>query len=266
MSATSGRFTVLHLSDVHAIKDDLLYGQVDGLDRLLQVADYAAAAGITPEVVVVTGDLVQRGHPDAYPSLKSALNRLGEAVNAPVFTVLGNHDDVIAARQLPGHGAAHFRVVHVNQYRFILLDSSSGILDPVQLAWLKSVLRRPFGMGTVIALHHAPVPSPMPTLSKTGLRNSQELGDAVEGSDVLLILAGHYHHALFASFGTIPVYVGPSLAYHQVMNAGPDTVSGHDAGMFSLIHLQGATVTAVPVSLGAADHPLFSIPAPFRSA
>ena len=269
MSAATGRFTILHLSDIHATAGDLLYGQIDGLERIRQVAAYARSAGITPEAVVVTGDLIQRGHAAAYPAVDEALRLLGEAVGAPVLTVLGNHDDDDAARRLAGHVQSHYRVEHIGELRFILLDSSTGSLDRAQLTWLRGVLSRPYGLGTVVALHHAPVPSPMPTLSKTGLRNPEEFAAALAGSGVRIILAGHYHHPMFGSFisgsfDAIPVSVGPSLAYHQVMNAGPDTVSGHDLAMFSLLHATGSSITAVPVSLLAA-RPLFSVPAPSLS-
>ncbi|MCU1404312.1 MAG: phosphoesterase [Glaciihabitans sp.] len=266
MSHESGKFTILHLSDVHATAGELLYGQVDGLARLKQVADYAVEAGITPEAVVVTGDLANRGHTNAYPALNAALRELGERVGAPVLTVLGNHDCPEKSRQLDGHTLGHTRVVHVGPVRFVLLDSSTGALDAPQLEWLSESVAEPFGIGTVLALHHAPVPSPLPTLAKLGLRNAAALADAITGSDVRMMLSGHYHHPMAAMFGAVPVFVGPSLAYHQVMNAGPDLVSGHDHAMFSLVHLTAHGVSAAPVGLLATD-PLFSISAarPARS-
>ncbi|MBX0299863.1 metallophosphoesterase [Cryobacterium sp. 1639] len=251
------KFSILHLSDVHATAGELLYGQVDGLARLRQVGDYVVDAGVTPEAVVVTGDLVQRGHWAAYDRVDEALRELGERVNAPVFTVLGNHDSPAQARRLSGHTDGHYRVVTVGALRLVLLDSSSGILDAAQRAWLSETLAEPFGMGTVVALHHAPVPSPLPTLSKIGLRDPQLFADALATSDTRLILAGHYHHPMNALFAGIPVAVGPSLAYHQVMNAGPSTVSGHDLAMFSLVQVTADQVSCAPISLQAA-HPLFS--------
>jgi Icc protein len=251
------KFTILHLSDVHATSGELLYGQVDGLDRLRQVGDYVVDAGVTPEAVVVTGDLVQRGHGAVYDRVDAALTELGERVGAPVLTVLGNHDDPVAARVLTGHSPAHHRVLTVGALRFVLLDSSTGALDAAQLDWLTETVAEPFGMGTVIAVHHAPVPSPLPTLSKVGLRHPELLADALRGSDARLILAGHYHHPMNSLFHGVPVAVGPSLAYHQIMNAGPATVSGHDSAMFSLVQVTADQVSCAPVSLQAA-HPLFS--------
>lgn len=254
-----GRFTIVHLSDVHATIGELLYGQVDGVARLEQVGDYVVRAGVTPEAVIVTGDLAQRGHAAAYPAVNEALRALGEKVGAPVFTTLGNHDSADDARLLDGHGDGHYRVVTVGDMRIVLLDTSTGGIDDEQLEWLRATIAVPFGAGTVVALHHAPVPSPLPTLSKIGLRDPERFAAALAGSDVRLILAGHYHHPMTALFHGLPVAVGPSLAYHQIMNAGPETVSGHDLAMFSLVQITADQVSTAPVSLQSPS-PLFSTP------
>jgi 3',5'-cyclic AMP phosphodiesterase CpdA len=143
--------------------------------------------------------------------------------------------------------------------RIVLLDTSTGAIDDEQLEWLRSTVAEPFGTGTVVALHHAPVPSPLPTLSKIGLRDPERFAAAIAGSDTRVILAGHYHHPMNALFHGLPVAVGPSLAYHQIMNAGPATVSGQDLAMFSLVQITADQVSTAPVSLQPAS-PLFSTP------
>ena len=257
MSAATGRFSVLHVSDVHATEAGLLYGAVDGLGRLAQLAEYAAAVGMTPEAVVVTGDLAQRGNPGAYPELARAFAALERAVGAPVVTVLGNHDDPAAAAALPRHRVRHSGVERIGEYRFVRLDSSSGSLGAEQLAWLREALEEPHGAGTVIALHHPPVDSPLPALRKQGLRDADALMAALAGTDARAILAGHFHHSLSASRDGIPIFVGPSLAYHQVMDAGPDAVAGHDSPMFSLVQFTSVGVTASAIPLHS-PQPLFT--------
>lgn len=259
MSRATGRFTVLHLSDVHATETGELYGAVDGLERLTRVGDYARSVGITPEVVIVTGDLVQRGNAGAYPLFEAACAELSEAVNAPVLTVLGNHDDPAAASALPGHQDGHTGVSTVEGFRIVRLDSHRGVLGAAQLNWLRDVLSEPAEHGTVVALHHAPLESPMPALSKQGLGDAAALIEVLEGSDTRAVLAGHFHHALTATAAGIPVFVGPSLAYHQVMDAGPDRVAGHDAPAFSLVQFTELGVSAATVGLHSPEL-LFSQP------
>lgn len=266
MSAATGRLTILHLSDVHATDGGLLYDTVDGVARLEQVGDYAVAAGITPEVVIVTGDLVERGHERAYPALAAAIERLSARLGAPVLTVVGNHDGV-GVRAMPEHAGgtpapgaiSADRVVRIGELRLALLDSSSGRLHPEQLAWLRAALAEPHGLGTVVALHHPPVPSPLPSLARQALDDGDALMRVLERTDARLVLAGHFHHTMWAASRGIPVSVGPSLVYQQVMDAGPDRVSGGDDAMFSLIHLTGASVSASAVRL-TSPSPLFTKP------
>lgn len=99
----------------------------------------------------------------------------------------------------------------------------------------------------------------MPTLAKAGLRDADAFLDVLEGTDARVVLAGHFHHTLAATMRGISVSVGPSLAYHQVMDAGPHRVSGHDQAMFSIVHLVPGAVMATAVNL-ASPAPLFSSP------
>jgi len=249
VSRESGRLTVVHVSDVHATRDGRLYDRVDGVARLRAVGDYLREAGATPEAIVVTGDLIQRGNADAYPRLEAALDELEQVSGVPVLTVLGNHDDARAALGMRRHAGGHFRVVRAAGLRFVLLDSSAGSLGEQQLAWLRSELSEPYGFGSIVALHHPPLGSPLPTLAKAGLADADELLDVLEGGDTRAVLAGHFHHPLSATLRGVPVSVGPALAYHQVMNAGPDLVAGHDRAMFSLVHLLAGGVSATSVAL-----------------
>ncbi|MDH6236329.1 metallophosphoesterase [Cryobacterium sp. CG_9.6] len=256
---TTERHTILHISDIHATDGELLYGQVDGIGRLYRVAQYVAEAGLTPEAIVITGDLAQSGHGNAYPRLRNAFAEVSSLLGAPLFSTLGNHDEPAQARVLDGHAIQHYRVIELDRLRIVTLDTSTGSIPSDQLDWLRAVLAVPYGWGTVLAMHHAPVPSPLPALARRGLGNSAELAAAIKNSDVRLILAGHYHHTMSAEIAGIPVWVGPSLAYEQIMNAGPHEVAGQDSAMFSIIQLTETGFSAAPVSL-LSSTPLFTIP------
>lgn len=259
----TGETRVLHLSDLHATASGPLYGAVAPLERLERVADYVRENALAPDLVLVTGDLAQRGNPDAYPLVAEALARLARRVGAPVHTVLGNHDDVAAARVLPGHAHGHTRREIAAGFRVILLDSHTGALGPEQLAWLRAELAEPSAdapLGTLVALHHAPVGSPMPVLAHQGLADADAFLDALAGTDTRAILAGHFHHALTGAVRDIPLFVAPALAYHQVMDAGPDVVAGHDTPLCALLRIGRDSVTSTIIEL-AAHEPLFTQPA-----
>lgn len=257
MSTVARRRTILHLSDVHATHDGLLYDAVDGIARLAEVGRYVRDVGLRPEAIVVTGDLVERGHEAAYPALGEALDQLSALLGAPVLTVVGNHDTTAAAALLgpgpvaPGARTAD-RVVRVGDLRFVLLDSAVGVLHPRQLAWVRDVLADPHGIGTIVALHHPPLPSPLPRLAKQSLRNGAELVATLAGTDVRLVLAGHFHHPMWAEQHGIRVSVGPSLVYQQVLDAASGTVADDREAMFSLAHLTGSGVSVSSVRLSSA--------------
>lgn len=271
-SAGAHRTTVLHLSDVHATAGAQLYGTIDGITRMLAASDYARNAGVAPDAIVISGDLIERGNEAAYPALRDALLGLEDSWGVPVLTVLGNHDSRVPARILPGHetpegwqaDAAVPRAVRIGEWRFLLLDSSTGSLGPAQLAWLEAELASaaPAPAGTVVVMHHPPLGSPLPMLARAGLRDAGDFLDIVEGTGVRTILSGHFHHPLAATTRGVHVSVGPALAYHQVMNAEPGTVSGFDRSMYSLVHLGADAVSASSVGV---EHPapLFTLrPAP----
>lgn len=257
----TGTLRILHLSDLHAVAaGERLFERIDTAARLERVAAFALEAALAPDLILVTGDLVHKGHAAAYPEVAAGLARLSGALDAPVVTVLGNHDDRQAARLLPGHAGRDYSVEEIRGWRIVALDSSEGRLGAAQLDWLAGELRRPAGHGTIMALHHSPVPSPLPGMKGQGLANPSDLARAVADADVRLIATGHYHHPQSALFHGIPVWTSPALSYQQIMNPRPGTVQGADAGMVSFVELGPAGVSATPYAL-ASGPPLFTVPA-----
>ena len=82
---------------------------------------------------------------------------------------MGNHDERAAyARGLfdSDDDGAQDRVHEVDGLRIVALDTSvpgyhHGELRPEQLAWLADVLATPAEHGTLLAMHHPPLPLPM---------------------------------------------------------------------------------------------------------
>ncbi|MGV8912051.1 MAG: metallophosphoesterase family protein [Rhodoglobus sp.] len=242
-------FILAHVSDPHASTNGPLYGSVNGIDRLDLVARSLADMGVTPDAIIVAGDLVQSGHTEAYSDVAAALNRLELTTGAPVLIVPGNHDHPLAFLTLPQSASVNRRIVHIGQIRCALLDSSPGSLGSSQLRWLAQELSEPFGDGTVLVLHHPPVPSPLPSLSGRELSDANELATVIAATDVRLILAGHFHHSLSAQLGNIPVSVSPALSYQQDPTAEPESVRGVDLPAYSLVRLNERGHSVVSIAL-----------------
>ncbi|GAA1169999.1 metallophosphoesterase [Nesterenkonia xinjiangensis] len=248
------QLNILHLSDIHATAGGDLYGEVDGLARIRALQSQLTEHRPEVDVVLVTGDIIDRCSPAALAPAMEELERLASSLGAALIPVVGNHD-VVAADRFTGLLARRFFAREVEGLRLIVVDSSSGQLDPAQLEWLEHELReRPcFPLGTVLCLHHSPLTSPLPALQGKGLRNPAALGELLRrsGDDVRLLLTGHYHHAQSGSLGAHPVWSGPALSYRQIMLPGASApAGGADAPGYCLLSLtpEAWSVTAFPLT------------------
>jgi 3',5'-cyclic AMP phosphodiesterase CpdA len=173
--------------------------------------------------------------------------------------VAGNHDERPALhRALLSAEPTEEPVTGVwdlDGLRLVALDTSvpgwhHGDLDERQLAWLRDVLAEPAPLGTVLALHHPPLPSHIPFFDILELRHQDALAAVIEGTDVRGILAGHLHHSQFGMFAGVPVSVAAATCYTMNLARPAAEVNGMDAGQsFHLVHVYDDTIThaVVPV-------------------
>lgn len=242
-------FTILHLSDTHFLAGGALhFGLTDTVAALGAVLDRAGALD-TLDLVACTGDLSDDGSVDSYETLKSMVEPWAETRGARVVYAMGNHDHRDGFRQVlteaPDVEGPIYSAVTVDETRVIVLDTSIpragyGRVDDEQLAWLRAQLAEPAPGGTVIALHHAPVHADTALLRMLELQNADELFDAVRGSDVRLILGGHYHSALVDMGATVPVAVAPGVTNQADIFTEPGTESFVAGSGASIVRLTAA--------------------------
>jgi Icc protein len=124
-----------------------------------------------------------------------------------------------------------------------------GSLRPGQLAWLRAELAEPAPTGTVLALHHPPLPSASPLAASIPLLHREELGDAIAGTDVRVVLAGHTHVASAGTLRGIPVWTGGPIATTIDVSAPGGALRTVAAPSVSRIDLftDGLLTTSVPV-------------------
>lgn len=223
----------------------------------------AEATGVRPDAVVFTGDLTDLGEPEAYRALREAVEPWAERLGAPVVWVAGNHDERPAMRAaLLGAEASEEPVTSVHDLgglRLIALDSTvpgwhHGDLDRSQLEWLRSELATPAPLGTILALHHPPLPTHIPFFDILELRDQAGLAEAIAGSDVRAILAGHLHYSTSGTFAGVPVSVAAASCYTMDLARPADEVNGMDAGRsFHLVHIWDDTITHAVVPVAEAE-------------
>ncbi|WP_152363741.1 phosphodiesterase [Microlunatus speluncae] len=215
-------YTLVHLSDTHFLGDRAaLFGSVDtdrglakALDRLRTEIDHA-------DLVVVTGDVADLGEPDAYDRVAAAVEPTVAELGAELLWVMGNHDErpAFSARLWGAESAEPLhRVLMLGGLRVIALDSTvpgyhHGELGDDQLAWLAEVLAEPAPDGTVLALHHPPLPTRVKIMGLVELRAAHRLAEVITGTDVRAILAGHLHYSTFGTFAGVPVSVAAASCY-----------------------------------------------------
>ncbi len=256
-----GRHLLFQFSDLHLLARGRLPSGADPLENLDRAIDLIAESSSRPEGTVLSGDLADAGDPVAYGLLRERIERLRAVTEAPVISIPGNHDDrgavrsqLLAEGSPAGSGSDPIDQVHwFGGLRLISLDSvipgsDAGALNPAQLQWLSDELDIPAGDGTVLALHHPPIGSPIRSMAGMALARPEELAEVVDGSDVCLVVAGHNHHASAGMLGSVPVWVSPALSYRSDPLEEDDYV-GRIGSAFSRIDLVDGhpLVTFVPV-------------------
>lgn len=256
---------LLHISDTHLLAGGgRLYDRVASEDHLRRLFDEFEASGARPEAIVFTGDLADRGEADAYRRLRRIVDPVAEDLGAQVVWVMGNHDDRRAFRtelldEAPSDAPVD-AVTHVGGLRIVTLDSTvpgrhHGEIGDEQLEWLRAELAEPAPHGTILAMHHPPVPSVLELAASVELRDQRNLEEALVGTDVRSILAGHLHYSSTATFGGIPVSVASATCYTQDLNVPVGGTRGRDgARAFNLVHVYPTTVLHSVVPLGAFPH------------
>ena len=255
---------IVHISDTHLLAGNRpLGGRYDTAGNLTATLAAVERTGIRPDAIVFTGDLTDLGEPDAYAALRAEVEPFAARLGAPVVWVAGNHDERPALREGLLDAAPSSEPVtgvwDLGGLRLVGLDSTvpgwhHGDLDAAQLDWLRDVLATPAPLGTILALHHPPLPSHIPFFDILELQHQDELAAAIAGSDVRAILAGHLHYSTSGTFHGIPVSVASATCYTMNLQRPPQEVNGMDAGQsFQLVHIYEDTITHAVVPVGEAD-------------
>lgn len=254
------RHVIAHISDTHLLGGGRpLYGAIDTDPPLVRALEQLHRSHLPIEAIVFTGDLADLAEPDAYVRLRSIVEPAAERLGARIVWVMGNHDE------RPAYSAGLFgeestapqdRVEMVDGLRIISLDSTvpgfhHGALADEQLEWLRDVLAEPAADGTLLALHHPPLPSPVEIMAILELQRMDRLAEVLRGTDVRGILAGHLHHAMSGMFAGIPVSVAAATCYTIDASAPAGSLIGVDgAQSINLVHVYDDQVlhSVVPVN------------------
>ena len=207
------------------------------------------------------------GSREAYADVRDMIGDFARERVIPAILSVGNRDERHAFTQVLGSGhrdatgadrpvaelesAAGERAAAslVDGVRIVTLDSlvpgkAYGLISEVQLDWLRDLLGGPAPNGTVLALHHPPIALPgVEPQQAFGLQNPADLADVIRGTDVRIILCGHFHLQLSGLLGTTPVWATPGVVNRTDLTAPPGVVRAVRGPAAGLIDLS----TAAPI-------------------
>ncbi|MBU1251696.1 MAG: phosphodiesterase [Actinobacteria bacterium] len=254
---------VVHISDTHLLADGRkLYGSVPVEQRLADALRRLEAGPIDPDALVFTGDLADLGEPDAYLRLRAAVEPVAERLDAQLIWVMGNHDERAPYSSLlfdeEPTDKPQDRVYDVRGLRIISLDTTvpgyhHGEITAEQLDWLRGVLAQPAPHGTLLAVHHPPVPTPLEVMAVLELHDQPALAEVIAGTDVRGILGGHLHYSTHSTFAGVPVSVAAATCYTLDLAADAQRLlSGVDGGQsFDFVHVYDDRIVSSTVPVGS---------------
>ncbi len=261
MTADAAPFLLLQISDTHLGSD---WDGPDPDECLLRAVEAILALPQRPDALLVSGDLTQNGTADEYARVRESLAPL----DLEPHVLPGNHDLRGALRAefgLPGEGEEPVsHAVDLGPLRLVCLDSTipgaeGGALDEGRIEWLDAALAEERETPTVLAMHHPPLTTEIPTFERIGLAPQARAALAevlVRHRQVVRIVAGHVHRVIVAELAGRAVLTVPSTYMQTVLDFTAPKLTMHaDPPGFAIHALRDGTlashVQTVPLFLSS---------------
>lgn len=187
--------------------------------RLDRVLEHLATMEPRPDMLLATGDLIDRGDRPSYEHLREAFS----VIPFPVYYAMGNHDErATFADVFPeatfDDGFLQY-VIEGGPLRIIVIDTleegrHGGAFCEARADWLNARLDEAADMPTLIVQHHPPVEVGIPWMNTDPAEPWVErLGQCLRGrSNVVGVICGHIHRAITTAWEGTIVATCPSTA------------------------------------------------------
>lgn len=225
---------ICQITDTHIkLPGKLAYKKVDTAAMLQVCVAEIQRLDPQPDLIVLTGDLVDLGRPEEYAHLQGILAPLKQ----PLYVVPGNHDArdpmrqaFAAGRYLPESGFLHYAVedwpLRIIGLDTIIPGQGGGELCAERLAWLDRTLADKPDTPSLILMHHPPFPTGIGHMDKIGLIGREGFAAVMaRHPQVELVLCGHLHRVIHARIGGRPVLTCPSPAHQVALDLHDDAPS-----------------------------------------
>lgn len=197
---------IAHITDLHLDEEFPFKNQVSARKRLDSILKDIKEHDINH--IVCTGDIGEN---------KGILYFFEHLKNINFSITLGNHDNFIEISKHYNLGADYnskkiYRSVLKNHFKFIYLDSSSGIIDVKQLAWLKKELIS--SKPIIIFIHHPIIGLNLKVDEIGKLKNRKDLTKILtEVTNEITIYCGHYHMESTLVYKNLTQCISPAVSF-----------------------------------------------------
>ncbi|MBS7538296.1 phosphodiesterase [Ancylobacter lacus] len=212
---------IAQLSDPHLCLPGVLYQGVVDSNALFEAAlATLAALDPQPDLVLLSGDVVEEGTVADYAAARAMLDRVGP----PLLAIPGNHDArepfraAFAGRMgLPAEGPLHL-VRDVGPLRLVGFDITvpgehHGEADAAACGWLDATLAAAPERPTLVMMHQPPILSGIDAIDAYNCRGGARLAAVIaRHPQVERVLCGHVHRFLQARFAGTLLLTAPSTA------------------------------------------------------
>jgi 3',5'-cyclic-AMP phosphodiesterase len=226
---------VAQITDTHVTAPGMLFmGIVDTAAALTRAVAALNRLDPSPDLVVVTGDLVEGGKPEEYAHLRALLAPL----RMPLFAIPGNHDAREPMRQafdadgyLPREGFLNYAIEDY-ALRIIALDTlvpgeGGGKLCADRLRWIDGILAQAPDRPALVLMHHPPFATGITRMDRLGLGGSAAFAEIIRRHPrVERILCGHLHRPIVSRFAGTVAGTAPSTAHQIVLDLRADAPVG----------------------------------------
>jgi Icc protein len=219
------------ISDLHVRPEGMTYNNaVDSNRMFADAVEHLNALDPQPDLVLITGDLVDKGQDAEYAMLRTLLNGLA----LPYLLMPGNHDDRERLASafpehdyLPQRGPKHYLI---DRYPVCLLALDTtvpgkhhGEVDDKGLAWLEESLVATAGAPTMVMMHHPPIETGIPYMDTYMCFGPERIAAVISRfPNVERVLCGHVHRPILQRWAGTVLCSCPSTATQIALQLRPD--------------------------------------------
>jgi 3',5'-cyclic-AMP phosphodiesterase len=184
-----------------------------------------------PDVVILTGDVVDEGTPAEYETARALLG----AIDRPLLAIPGNHDErqafraCFAGQAYPdSSGPLHLVEGGLGPVRILGFDitvpgAHHGDIDDAAADWLAAALAREPERPTLVMMHQPPVESGIACIDAYRCLRGERMAEIVRRFPAIeRIVCGHIHRFMQVRFGGTMLCAAPSTTTAIALRLAPE--------------------------------------------